>query len=159
MFLLGGLCPGGSLSMGVSVQEGDGDPLPPPNQKSGRYASYYLLQMISNCDTVNFIQEFFSWNFRHNNNSDLFCLRQPWLLLTFSNWNRFGIALVYKLSRGSHESTTVANFSTVMEICPQYEISLRATNPATVDKFPWLLKSLRLWIPDFYTIITVLITV
>ena len=109
----GGLCPWGSL-----CRRGMETP-PPPNQKSGRYASYYLLQMISNCDTVNFIQEFFSWNFRHNNNSDLFCLRQPWLLLNSFNWNTFGIVLVCKLSRGSHESTTVANFSTVMEICSQ----------------------------------------
>ena len=129
MFLLGGSLTRVPCSFwGVSVQGGlcpwrslcrRGMETPPPNQKSGRYASYSLLQMISNYDTVNFIQEFFSWNFRHNNNSDLFCLRQPWLLLNSFNWNTFGIVLVCKLSRGSHESTTVANFSTVMEICSQ----------------------------------------
>ena len=115
MFLLGGLCPGGLCPGGVSVhrvsvqwgyvhgglcRRGMETLSPLPNQKSGRYASYYLLQMISNCDT-NF-KEFFSWNFRHNNNR----LILPSAALIIFNllklkhvWNRSSVQIIAWQSR------------------------------------------------------------
>ena len=88
VFVHGGLCAGRGWRPSPT----------PPNQKSGRYASYYLLQMVSNCDTVNFIQEFFSWNFRHNNNSRLILPSVALIIVNLLQlkhvWNRSSVQII-----------------------------------------------------------------